>query len=56
MKVLFGRYDIIADILNEAQKENFYCYVARKQSEKKSVADCFDFAPVALGWHCRGDP
>ena len=23
---------------------------------KKSVADCFDFAPLALGWHCRGDP
>ena len=27
--VLFGRYDIIADILNEAQKEEFYCFVAR---------------------------
>ena len=27
--VLFGRYDIIADLLNDAQIEDFYCFVSR---------------------------
>ena len=25
----FGRYDIIADVINHADKEELYCYIAR---------------------------
>ena len=29
LDVFIGRYDIIDDIINDAQKGDFYCYVAR---------------------------
>ena len=39
LDVLFGRYDVIADIMNNinVQKEDFYCYVARFIHGQKNV-------------------
>ena len=39
--VVFGRYDIIAAILNEAQKEDFYCYVACFIQSEKGLCQIF---------------
>ena len=39
LSVLFGNYDMIADILEIAHKEQFYCFISRFVYILKTVCD-----------------